>query len=100
MDVQMTAIRFGDKVTYTITLTNNTSKDIGQIFIAGLVPEGTTFSAATATPAGSWFRGVEAIGTDIQSAVWLSEKVAAWAKQGPFSYQVQATAAVGSLVAP
>jgi uncharacterized repeat protein (TIGR01451 family) len=95
LTVEMTAFQSGDTVSYSITLINNTESDIAQIFIAGLVPSGTTFSKATATPSGSWFRGFEAAGTDIQSAVWLSEKVPAGGKQGPFSYEVKVSDTVG-----
>ena len=95
LTVQMFANQDGETVTYDVTLVNNTASDVTRIFIAGLVPSGTTFSKAVASPAGSWFRGFEAAGTAIQSAVWLSEKVPAGGRLGPFSYEVKVTGAVG-----
>src|SRR3990172_10655784 len=74
MTVQMFATQDGETVTYDVTLVNNTASDITRVFVAGLVPSGTTFSRAVISPSGSWFRGFEAAGTAIQSAVWLSEK--------------------------
>lgn len=95
LTVQMFATQDGETVTYDVTLVNNTASDVTQVFVAGLVPSGATFSKAVASPAGSWFRGFEAAGTSFQSAVWLSEKVPAGGRLGPFSYEVKVTGAVG-----
>ncbi|MCL4459420.1 MAG: cytochrome c3 family protein [Chloroflexi bacterium] len=91
LTVQITSAISADTVTYSITLVNDTSMDIGNIYLAGLVPTGTSFVKATATPPGSWFRGFE-----VESAVWLSDKVPAKGKQGPFSYQVKIIGPIGS----
>lgn len=95
LTVQMFADQDGETVTYTVTLINNTASDITQVFVAGLVPSGVTFSRAVASPTGSWFRGFEAAGTTIQSAVWLSEKVPAGRRLGPFSYEGKVSGSVG-----
>ncbi|MBI2303314.1 MAG: DUF11 domain-containing protein [Chloroflexi bacterium] len=88
LHVQMSALASGDEIVYTINLTNSGSTSINHIYIAGLVPEGTTFVATIQTPTKSWFRGKEG-----NSAIWLSEVVPANGAQGPFKYKVKVTGA-------
>ncbi len=89
--VRMSAQQVGKIITYTITVANNTAADIGDIFVAGTVPAGASSVRAVSTPPGSWFRGVEAPGTPLQAAVWLSLRVPAKGELGPYSYEVEAT---------
>ena len=56
LTVQMFATQDGETVTYDVTLVNNTGLDITRVFVAALVPSGTTFSRAVVSPSGSWFR--------------------------------------------
>lgn len=71
--------------TYSITIINDSPNAIADIYIAGKVPDGATFDAATAaTPKGATFSGVEN-----GAVVWLSTAVPAKDKQGPFSYTVK-----------
>ncbi|MBI4301114.1 MAG: hypothetical protein HY664_00725 [Chloroflexi bacterium] len=90
--VEVTAGRNDNSIAYQVTLINNTSATIGPLYIAADVPSGTKFGSATATPSGSWFKGVEG-----NSAIWLSNGVPAKSKLGPFTYKVTATTtAVGT----
>ncbi|MBI2862253.1 MAG: c-type cytochrome [Chloroflexi bacterium] len=88
----------GGKATYSITLQNNGALDAGQVFIAALIPPGSTFVGATATPAGAWFRGVEGGAPGVPlSAVWLANRIPAKGTLGPFTFEVSGPgAATGS----
>ncbi|MBI3926869.1 MAG: hypothetical protein HY319_15135 [Armatimonadetes bacterium] len=88
LQVEMTATLEGKVATYSITLRNPNSFDVGDLFVSGPVPAGATFIEASATAAKSWFRGVESAGVAGNVAVWLSEKVPAGGSRGPFVYQV------------
>jgi len=71
-------------VTYSITLKNSSTSDIGNIFVAGTVPSGSSLVATpAATPAGGGFLGLQG-----DAAAWLFPRVAAGASAGPFSYTV------------
>lgn len=89
LQVEMAATVDGGVATYSITLHNPTNQDIGDIFISGLVPAGSTFVEVSATPTKSWFRGMESAGSAGNVAVWLSERVPAGSAQGPFAFQVR-----------
>lgn len=93
LSVSFGATAEGQVVTYSITLRNDSDVDVSDLYIAGKVPEGASFQAVVATPKGAWFRGFEAAGTPLQSAVWLAERVPARGALGPFRYQVIAGAA-------
>ncbi len=84
LQVQMSALKNGDEVLYTINLVNPGPIAVGQIYVAGAVPNGASLAGATDTPSGSWFRGKEG-----DSAVWLSNGVPAHGTQGPFKYKVK-----------
>lgn len=73
----------GQAITYNITLVNNSSSDVRDVYVTGSIPSGTKFSSATATPSGATFRGEEN-----GAAAWVSPVVPAGGKQGPFSYKV------------
>lgn len=93
LSVSFAASVDGQVVTYSITLRNDGDVEVRDLYIAGKVPEGASFQAVVATPPGAWFRGFEAAGTPLQSAVWLAERVPAKGALGPFRYQVVAGAA-------
>lgn len=94
LKVEMTGFQEGDTVRYSIVLVNTSASRVGDIFIAATVPQGATFGRATATPSGSWFRGLEGAGAE-PAAVWLSEGVPPNGRQGPFGYTATAPGAVG-----
>lgn len=73
----------GNQVTYSITLRNPNPEPIGNIFLAGKVPEGAVLDQATATPAGAQFLGLQD-----GNAVWLANSIPASGTLGPFSYRV------------
>lgn len=87
LQVQMSALRSGDEVLYTVNLVNPGPSPVSQVFIAGTVPAGSFFLGATQTPSDSWFRGVEG-----GSTVWLSNGVPPQGTQGPFKYKVKVAA--------
>lgn len=77
-----------DTVSYVVNLRNESTSEIGNIYLAGSIPEGTLPLKAASTPAGAWFRGFEAAGTPLHAAVWLIDRVPAKSVAGPFIYQV------------
>ncbi|HEX9014822.1 MAG TPA: hypothetical protein VF960_02335 [Chloroflexota bacterium] len=78
----------GGVVDYSVTVTNNTGSAISGLYVTGSIPEGAKFSAASATPAGAAFKGVED-----DAAAWVAGSVDAGAKVGPFTYKVSVTEA-------
>jgi uncharacterized repeat protein (TIGR01451 family) len=78
----------GGIVDYSVTVTNGSASGISGLYVTGSIPEGTKFSAASATPAGASFKGVED-----GAAAWISGPIAAGAKAGPFTYKVTVTEA-------
>lgn len=99
LDASIRARREGNVVTYTITVTTRSTSggmDASQIFVAGSVPQGATSVRASATPANSFFRGFEAAGSPIQSAVWLTEKIP---PGGSYTYAYQVEVAPDTPVA-
>ena len=70
VSVEMQAGRSVNAITYSITIHNNSSAPLDKIYLSGLVPSGTKFEKATATPAGAWFVGVA---NDV--AAWLLDAV-------------------------
>lgn len=76
----------GRDIVYSITLVNNSSSEVRDVYVTGSIPEGTTFSSATATPPGTAFRGEEN-----GAAAWVSPAIPAGGKQGPFAYRVSVT---------
>lgn len=88
IDITTSAILRGDTVMYSFTLRNASSYDVGDVFVAGTVPRGSIFAEALVTPDKSWFRGFEASGTELQSAVWLVSRVPASGIAGPFTYVI------------
>ncbi|MBI2954547.1 MAG: DUF11 domain-containing protein [Chloroflexi bacterium] len=84
LDVSMSASAAEFRVTYSITLDNTSSSNVGDVYVAGLIPPGASFVEATASPAGSSFLGKQADNT----VAWLLPQVKAGTKVGPFSYKV------------
>lgn len=85
--VEMKALASEFQVTYSITLVNGTTSSIGDIFVAGAIPSGAAFVEAVDTPEGTRFLGVQG-----GAAAWVSGRVPANSKQGPFSYKVMVAA--------
>lgn len=85
LTVQMTGAtqEGGREISYSITLVNSSSSEIRDVYVTGSIPDGAEFSAATATPTGAVFQGVEN-----GAAAWVSESVPAGGRQGPFTYTV------------
>lgn len=77
-----------DAVVYSLTLKNTSSSEVADVFVAGSVPSDAVPMDAIATPPGSWFRGFEAAGTPLHSAVWLAQSIPANGTLGPFIYRV------------
>ena len=91
LTVQMAGSLSEGAIVYSITLTNNSSSEIRDIYVTGSIPSGGTFVSATATPSGATFKAVEG-----GAAAWISSSIPAGGKQGPFSYKVSfARAPVG-----
>ncbi len=78
----------GGAVDYSITLANNSSAPISNIYVTGSIPKGTTFASATATPSGATFKAVEN-----GAAAWIAGNIPAGGKMGPFTYKVNVTEA-------
>lgn len=76
----------GDRTAYTVDLENRGALDAGQVYIAALIPPGSTLVGTPNTPAGALFRGVE--GTPA-GAAWVATKIPAKGKLGPFTFEVQ-----------
>ncbi|MER3467324.1 MAG: hypothetical protein C4312_01620, partial [Thermoflexus sp.] len=70
--VDIRGAREGERVVFTLTVRNLIDEPVADLYVAGHVPRNADFVAATATPPGAWFRGFEAEGSDLQSAVWLA----------------------------
>lgn len=88
----------GDRASYSFTIENRGAFSAGQVFIAAVIPSGSTLVGATAAP-GAGFRGVEGGGAVPQSAVWLAAEIPAKGSLGPFTFEVQGPgAAAGSRV--
>ena len=68
-------------VAYSLTLVNDSDTDVSNVYVAALVPPGLTGFQASATPQGSWLRGIE-----LGAAAWLLNRVPAKGSAGPFSY--------------
>ncbi|MDO8692299.1 MAG: hypothetical protein Q7R39_20195 [Dehalococcoidia bacterium] len=83
--VTMSGVRSGATVTYSIVIANNYPNVIGNIFVAGDVPAGTTFSKVTAVPDAFGFQSVQ--GT---KAVFLGSSIAA-SSSATISYAVTVT---------
>ena len=79
----LSAEAVGEDIVYTFVLTNRGARDLGDVFIAGLVPPGTQFQEVVLTPPGSVFRKVES-----EQATWVSHRLPAGEAQGPFIYKV------------
>ncbi|MFH1141927.1 MAG: cytochrome c3 family protein [Chloroflexota bacterium] len=88
LQVSMSASARGNIIIYSTTIKNISSINVDDVFIAGSVPMDASFLYAASTPAGSWFRGFEGEGTELQAAVWLASRVPAGATAGPFTYMV------------
>lgn len=78
----------GGAVDYNITVVNNSSSPISNLYVTGTVPEGTKFASASATPSGATFKAVED-----GAAAWVAGTIPAGGKMGPFSYKVNVTEA-------
>lgn len=72
-----------DSVSYSIMLINSGDKDASNIYVAGSIPEGASFSAVTATPEDSGF-----FGSGGGVAAWLVGAIPTKGKVGPFVYKV------------
>ncbi len=79
-------------VTYSITLVNDSSSAVGDVYVAGKVPAGAALQGEAAAPAGAGYRGFEG-----GAIVWLSNGVPAKSRQGPFTFKVKTSD--GKLVA-
>lgn len=83
LSVEIKALASEFRVTYSITLVNKGSAAVGNIFVAGKIPDTARFMETTATPKECGFKGEEQ-----GSAIWLCSQVAAGASVGPLSYKV------------
>lgn len=83
VSVSISGAATDDSVVYEIMVRNTGSQAIANLYLAGTIPSGTTFSSATNTPAGSSF-----FSSADGSAAWLVPSVAAKGNAGPFGYTV------------
>ncbi|MBI4321774.1 MAG: hypothetical protein HY675_25050 [Chloroflexi bacterium] len=90
LEVSMSAMAAEFRHTYTINLNNGSTSDVSDVYVAGRIPEGSTFVEATGTPAGTTFMGQQG---DV--AAWLVPSVKAGSKVGPFSYKVSVSGRYG-----
>ncbi|MBI2865026.1 MAG: DUF11 domain-containing protein [Chloroflexi bacterium] len=89
LKVTIEATLDGSTATYSITLKNAGSKDVGNIYVAGGMPSGSSLLAsAAATPAGGSFMGLQG-----ETAAWLLPSIPAGGSAGPFSYRVNSGSA-------
>src|SRR3989304_2515229 len=87
VSIEMTAGRNMNSIAYNVILKNPTSSPIGNIFVSGLVPEGTKYVDKSAT-AGGALQG--------NQVVWVLDKVPAKGET-VLRYNVEATApAIGA----
>lgn len=87
VELEITAGRNGNSITYNIMVVNKSAAAMGNVYIAAKVPQGTKFNAVRNSPEGSTPGQLQG-----STVVWLTTAVAAKGKQGPFSYNVTATA--------
>ncbi len=72
-----------DSVTYEMVLRNTGKQAIGNIYVAGSIPTGTSFTSTTNTPSGSAL-----FSSEDGSAAWLVDSLPANGIMGPFGYKV------------
>ena len=82
LGVDLSAVASEFRVTYSITLKNGSTSNVGEIYVAGRIPEGASFVEATNTPTGTTFLGKQG---DV--VAWLIPQVKAGTTAGPFSYK-------------
>lgn len=70
-------------VVYSIMLRNSGGADVTNVFVAGSIPTGATFSGASTPPADTVF-----VGADQGGASWIAPIVPAMGVRGPFVYTV------------
>jgi len=70
-------------VAYSIMLRNTSSTAVTNIFVAGSIPSGATFSGTASTPVGTVFSG-----SDQGGASWIVSSVPGSGSVGPFVYTV------------
>lgn len=75
-------------VVYSIMLRNSGSVDVTNVFVAGSIPTGATFSGASTPPADTVF-----VGSDQGGVSWIAPTVPAMGVTGPFVYTVSKGAA-------
>lgn len=83
LGVQVTAMASEFRVVYSVTVDNSSSSNVGDVYVAGRIPEGASFIEATNTPAGTSFLGKQG-----DAVAWLVPQVKPGTKVGPFSYKV------------
>ena len=72
-----------DSVTYEVVIRNTGKTAIGNVYVAGSIPNGTAFSSITNTPSGTGF-----LSSDGGSAAWVAPSIPAGGIVGPFGYKV------------
>lgn len=72
-----------DSVIYEMMIRNTGSQPLGNVYLAGAIPDGTTFASPVNTPVGSTFYGSAG-----GSAAWIVASVPAKGSAGPFGYKV------------
>jgi len=72
-----------DSVTYEVVVRNTGKDAIGNVYVAGSIPSGTTFSSTTNTPSGTGF-----LSSNGGSAAWVAASIPAGGIVGPFGYKV------------
>ena len=81
--VSLSGASTDDAVIYSIVVSNSSDKAISNLYVAGSIPAGATFSSAISTPGGGAF-----FSSDGGEAAWLVNSVAAKGSVGPFVYKV------------
>jgi uncharacterized repeat protein (TIGR01451 family) len=83
LTVNLSGVATDDSVVYSIAVRNTTTSTISNLYVSGFIPSGTSFTAASAAPAGSSF-----FGSTGGVAAWLVNSVPGSGVAGPFVFKV------------
>ena len=83
MSISISGWDSGDSVTYEVVVRNSGKAAIGNVYVAGAIPNGATFGSTTNTPSGTGF-----LSSNGGSAAWVAPSIPAGGIVGPFGYKV------------
>ena len=83
VSVSISGWQSDDSVTYEVVIRNTGKSAIGNVYVAGAIPNGAAFTSVTNTPSGTGF-----LSSNGGSAAWVAPSIPAGGIVGPFGYKV------------